>query len=228
MNSETRRALDRDLAAVRDDLLRMGEMLDAAIRRALEAVEAGDRELAADVVGGDAHLNELRFKVEEDCLSMIATQQPAAGDLRAIIAAMNVVLDLERMGDHAAGIAKTVLLMSSETPPPLPLGLVNMADLSRRMLRESLEAYVAGDSEAAYAVAVQDDQMDVLYHGLLQDLLERTATRPESPEDGLYLLFAGHNLERIADRITNIAERVIFMASGQMQELNPEPPDELS
>jgi phosphate transport system protein len=198
-------------------------MVERTIAEALRALRAADEELANAVVDGDIELNELRFEIEEACLAVIATQQPAAGDLRQIVAAMNIVVDLERMGDHAAGIAKTVRRMKPAIYKDLPESLERMAALTQQMLRQALEVYAANDIDRAYNVARMDGQIDDSYQALFGDLLARMLDEEELATNALFLLFAGHNLERIGDRVTNIAERVIFMASGEMQELNPEP-----
>lgn len=220
---DPRVTLDRDLKALQNDLLRVGKMLDSAIERAFRALTDQDAKLAKDVIEDDANLNNLRFQIEENCLKLIATQQPAAGDLRAIIAAMNMINDLERMGDHAAGIAKTVLRIEDLGKLELPSALHEMYEIIRTMLRKVMQAYSAQDTDLANEVATQDDLIDTHYRELYRELLERMANDPQATHFGVYLLYAGHNLERIADRITNLAERVNFLASGRMEELNPEP-----
>jgi phosphate transport system protein len=220
-----RGSLDRDLRIVQEDLMRLGGMLDQAIERSLQALIEGDLELARRVVEDDAQVNELRFRIEEFCLATIATQQPAAGDLRAIIAAMSIVVDLERMADHAAGIAKTVIRMDAEAPVKELIDLPRMAELCREMARQALRAYLAADVELARRVAAQDDALDGLYTQIFRELLTFMIEDPRTTSRALFLLFAAHNLERIGDRATNIAERAIFRASGQMKELNPEPLD---
>jgi phosphate transport system protein len=139
------------------------------------------------------------------------------------MATMSIVTDLERMGDHAAGIAKTVLQMGNLPVRSLPQGILRMADLCQEMLRRTLEAYAQRDPDSAYAVALQDDLIDTQYRVLFREFLDMMNATKDSTDLYLYLLFCGHNLERIADRVTNIAERVIFMSSGEMRELNPEP-----
>jgi phosphate transport system protein len=220
---QSRGTLDRELRSLRKKISRLGDMVERTIAEALRALRAADEELANAVVDGDIELNELRFEIEEACLAVIATQQPAAGDLRQIVAAMNIVVDLERMGDHAAGIAKTVRRMKPAIYKDLPESLERMAALTQQMLRQALEVYAANDIDRAYNVARMDGQIDDSYQALFGDLLARMLDEEELATNALFLLFAGHNLERIGDRVTNIAERVIFMASGEMQELNPEP-----
>lgn len=219
----SRGALDEGLSSLRERMLDLGQRVQAALALALQALQEGDRDIAASIIAEDSELNEMRFAVERICTEAIATQQPAAKDLRAIVAVMNMVVDLERMGDHAAGIAKTVLQMDASGPCQLPGELSRMADSVTGMLQEALRAYAAADPEIAYGVALQDHSIDAHYQELVRTLLEQMAERPPDTSDLVFLLFAGHNLERIADRVTNLSERVIFMASGRMQELNPEP-----
>jgi len=218
-----RAALDRELAALKADVLLLGEMTRSAIARAMESLVNRDTVLAKEVIAGDAAINAKRFDVEEESLSLIATQQPAAGDLRAVVAAMNMVGDLERMGDHAAGIATIVLRMEEEEQIEIPLTLTSMFEMTSEILQQALIAYAQDDTAMAHRVPSMDDEIDKIYKGLFRGLMEFIAEQPQMTTGGLYLLFAGHNLERIADRSTNLAERVIFLGSGMMQELNPEP-----
>ena len=160
MITQTRATLDRDLNAVQDDLLRMGGLLDTAIVKSLEALAKRDQNLARQIVADDAQVNALRFHIEEACIALIATQQPAARDLRAVLAAMIIVSELERMGDYAAGIAKTVLRMGDEPLLKPLIDLPRMADECRTMVRRALDAYVAHDAEMARAVAARDDVID--------------------------------------------------------------------
>lgn len=221
--TQTRTTLDRDLNLVQDNLLRMGSLLDAAIAKSLEALAKRDSDLARQIVADDAHINALRFQIEEECITLIATQQPTARDLRAVVAAMIIVSELERMADYAAGIAKTVLRMGDEPLLKPLIDLPRMADECRTMLRRALDAYVAQDADMARAVAAQDDVIDNLYNQIFRELLSYIVEDPHTTTRALFLLFAAHNLERIGDRAVNISERVIFMTSGEMKELNAGP-----
>ena len=218
--TSSRSILDREFARLRDDMLRLGYLVDAAIEQALQALSQNDTDLARRVIADDAPINQLRFDIEEACLRLIATQQPAAGDLRAIMAAVSIATDIERMADHATGIAKTVLRMGSAAPPQPPADLAPMAAAARRMFRASLDAYVARDADLARRVAAEDDEVDHLYKALFDDLIQQMAKDPALITPCTYLLWCGHNLERIGDRVTNIAERIIFMTTGTLQELN--------
>ncbi len=223
MTIQSRAELDRELAAIRERMLALGEKVASTLEDSMQALRNADEKLAEIIVVGDAKINKMRFDVEKACESVIATQQPAASDLRAVIAALNIVVDLERMGDHAAGIAKIVQLMDDKRPENLPESLERMAARTHDMLQQAMEVYAEADYDRAYNVALMDDKIDDSYQSLTHELLQSMLEDEKSTTRGLYLLFAGHNLERIGDRATNIAERVIFMASGKMKELNPEP-----
>jgi phosphate transport system protein len=221
--SNPRAALDLEIARLRSELIQMGAMVEQSLQQSMTYLRERDTGLAHEVIEEDLKLNDRRFTIEERCLGLIATQQPAAIDLREIVAVMNMVSDLERMGDHSAGIAKTVLRMDPEVKEEPPHGLDHMAESVREMLRRVMEAYTNYSVVLAYEVASRDDIVDDEYRSLFRRLLETMANNPEVTTQALYYLFAGHNLERIGDRITNLAERVIFLGSGRMKELNPEP-----
>lgn len=220
MSATTRATFDRQLAALKDDVLILGSMVDKAIDRSVEALKRRDRNEAQVIISDDMKINRKRFEIEEKCLLLLATQQPMASDLRIIAGIMNIITDLERMGDHAEGIAKINLMMGDE---PLIKPLVDvpkMADRTRDMLHRTLDALVARDAEAAKALAAEDDVVDELYNTVYRDLLDIMIKDPSSISRATYLLWAAHNLERIGDRITNICERIVFMVTGQMEEMN--------
>ncbi len=221
-NPSSRAIFDRDLKDLRENVLRMAELLKSAVTGSLTALREENVELGEKIIEGDLVVNKMRYEIENACLHMIATQQPAAGDLRAIVAGMNLADDMERMGDYAAGIAKVFLRMEEKCAGDLPPSLEEMAELVLSMLKRAIKAYQKADDELAYEVASIDTQIDELYHALYSDLVERITHHPERTTDCLYLMFIGHNLERFADRATNLAEHVIFMTSGKVQELNPE------
>ncbi len=215
-----RATLDQEARAINDDLLRMQKLVDQAILRSVDSLKRRDQTLAQQVIDEDVEINDLRFKIEEACLSLIATQQPAASDLRSVIAAMHMVVEMERMADHATGIAKTVIMMGDEALLKPLVDIPKMAELARDMLRDSLQAYKERDAEKARQVAVRDDDMDGLYRAVFDELVKIMSKTPGSATRATYLLWCAHNLERIGDRVTNIAERVIFVNTGDMQELN--------
>jgi len=220
MSEGLRVTYDREYAHVQDQVLKLGELVDQAITRSLKSLQERDQELAQQVIEEDAAVNELRFHIEEECLALIATQQPTASDLRAVIAAMSITVDLERMGDHAAGISKTVIKMGDEPLLKPLIDIPKMAKLAREMLATSLKAFVERDAAAARVAAERDDEIDVLYKAIFDELVEIMAHKPDAVSRATYLLWCAHNLERIGDRVTNIAERVVFMSTGDMKELN--------
>jgi phosphate transport system protein len=215
-----RATFDQELQDLRDNVLRLGSMVDMAISQSIQALKERDRDLAHKIIADDETVNDLRFKIEEDCISLIARQQPAARDLRLIVAAMNIVLDLERMGDHAAGIATIVLRMGDEPLLKPLIDLPRMAKISQDMLRQSLDALVSGNPDAALAITQIDDKVDLLYNQIFRELVSYMIEDPRTVTRAMYLLFCAHNVERIADRVTNICERVIFVATGRMVEIS--------
>jgi phosphate transport system protein len=215
-----RAVYDQEYAAIENDLLKMTGLVDQAIERASNSLNRRNQALAKEVIQRDEEINELRFKIEESCLRLIATQQPTASDLRAVVSAMNIVVDLERMGDHAAGIAKTVILMGDEPLLKPLIDIPKMVKLGRKMLREVINAFIHRDAEKAREIASQDEAMDQLYKAIFDELVEIMANRHATVARATYLMWCAHNLERIADRVTNIAERVIFITTGDMKELN--------
>jgi len=216
-----RATLDRELIEINDGLMRIGSLVDAAIERSIQSLADRDAALARQVDADDAKVNALRFQVEEECLALIARQQPAASDLRAVLAAFSIVTDLERMGDHAAGIARTVVHMGDQPLLKPLIDLPRMAETCREMLRLALQAYVERDTEKARSIVAMDDTVDGLYTQIFREILSFMVEDPHTTSRGLYLIFAAHNLERIGDRVTNIVERILFMTSGEMRELNP-------
>ncbi|MCX6070183.1 MAG: phosphate signaling complex protein PhoU [Chloroflexi bacterium] len=219
--TKTRAMLDRELTDINELILRIGSLVDAAIEHSMQALAQRDVDLARKVSADDAGVNALRFEIEEACLALIARQQPAASDLRAALAAFSIVTDLERMGDHAAGIARTVLHMGDEPLLKPLIDLPRMAEICREMLRLALQAYIQRDVEKAVLIIAMDDSVDALYTQIFREILSFMVEDPRTTSRGLYLMFAAHNLERIGDRVTNIVERILFMTSGELRELNP-------
>jgi phosphate transport system protein len=215
-----RESFDRALKELQDDLLLLGSMVDKAIERSVRALKDRDFEESHRIIEDDLKINQKRWEIEDKCIQLIATQQPMASDLRFIAAVMNIITDLERMGDHAEGIAK-INLMIGEEPLLKPLiDIPRMADKCREMLRGSLDAFINRDAEAAMRIAEEDDEVDALYNQVYRELLTYMISDPRTITRATYLLWAAHNLERIADRVTNICERVVFTVTGRMVEIN--------
>jgi phosphate transport system protein len=220
MATSTRAAFDRQLHTLQDDMLLMGSMVEKAIERSVDALKRRDVELARQVVAEDELVNARRWQIEERAIELIARQQPMAVDLRVIASVMQIITDLERMGDHAEGIAK-IALMHGDEPLLKPLiDIPRMASEACAMLRDSLDAFVRRDAAAAQAIAERDDIVDSLYDQVYRELLTFMIEDPKSIQRATWLLWAAHNLERIADRATNICERVVYLVTGRMQEIN--------
>ncbi len=220
MSIPARRSLDRALDQLKNDLLMMGGLVAQALQRALECLQSGDPALAQQIVDGDREINRVRFRIEEECLTLIATQQPAASDLRFVMSGINIAGDLERMGDHAAGIGKTVVRMHDEPHvDPIP-AFLRMGAVCQSMLQASLEAFRAESVELARGLADQDDEVDRLYNDVLNEMIALMVKYPDDVATATHMLWCAHNLERFGDRATNIGERVIFMTTGSMKELN--------
>jgi phosphate transport system protein len=186
----------------------------------MDALSRRDLLLARQVIVEDKDVNARRFAIEEACILVMATQQPVAADLRVIVAVLNVISDIERMADHAAGIARIVLLLEGEMPQP-DLGYIpEMAVKARGMLHDSLTALVERDVNAATLVSSRDDEVDSLYDTVYAVIFNKMVRDPAAIVPLTYHLWIAHNLERIADRTTNIAERVVFLVTGRMDELN--------
>jgi phosphate transport system protein len=198
----------------------MGEMVFDAIHRSVEALRNLDAETARQVVANDAQVDRKRWQLEDRCVDLIATQQPVASDLREIIATLSIVRDLERIGDYAEGIGK-IVLMHGDEPLVKPLThLPVMADKAVGMLRRSLEAFVQRDAKAARLICDEDDAVDKLYDQAYHDLIGYMIKDPSVITRATYLIWAAHNIERIADRATNIAESVVYLVTGTPTELN--------
>ena len=214
----TRVAFSHEIQQLRDDVVAMASMVDKAIARAIEALRRQDVQLAREVVAADKTINQHRWQVEERALLLIATQAPMAGDLRVISAVLSIITDLERMADHAAGIAKIVLDTAAEPLLKPLVDLPRMSDLARRMLADSVTAFIALDEAAARAIVERDDEVDALYDQVYRELLTYMMADPGTINRATHLLWAAHNIERIADRVTNICERVVFAVTGAMEE----------
>ena len=218
----TRSVLERSLGEIRDDLVQLGSLVDRAIERAIEALRQRDTALAQQIIDDDTQLNQLRYKIEADCLHIFATQQPMAGDLRGLIAAINIATELERMGDHAEGMSKMLLTDGSDAVGEFVVDLPNMAELCRDMIRSAMGAFLEGDVERARETAAIDDKLDAIYRQMFDDLIALMVRGDIIVTQGMYLLWAAHNLERIGDRVTNICERVEFASTGIMHDMNPQ------
>ena len=207
---------EHDLAELQRRLLSLGETVERSIVSAVWALMHRDASAARRVVRDDAMIDELRYDLEEHALRLLALQQPLAGDLRTISALMGLASELERIGDYAEGIAAVVLRSAALADFEAPPLVYQMAQEARAMLRTALQAVVERDAGAVERLERADDQVDDLYQQVLQELLTTMRAYPQQSEAATYLLWAAHNLERIADRTVNIAERAAFIATGAL------------
>lgn len=224
MTLPQRSLLDREVARVRSDILTITSMVEEAIENAMLALRERDSELARTVDANDKEINLLRYDVEEVGLRILATQFPAASDLRRVIASLHIAIELERMGDHAAGMARLIARMEDETivtPDQSIYQLPKMARRARKMVRQSIDAYVVEDEQLAQAIIKRDAKLNRTYEKVVRKTLADMEL-DASIKRGTYLLWIAHNLERIGDRAVNIAERVIFMTTGRFTDITLE------
>ncbi|MBC7341986.1 MAG: phosphate signaling complex protein PhoU [Clostridia bacterium] len=215
-----REGFQNSLVELQKDILRMGSLVEEAIARAVEALKKQDMALANSVIESDRVIDDLELEIEDKCMKLIATQQPMAKDLRRISAAFKMVTDLEKMGDHASDIAKATRRIGNQPLIKPLIDIPRMAELSQKMVKDSLDAYVNENPELAYAVAQDDDMVDHLHSQVFRELLTYMMEDPRTINQATYLLFISHYLERIADHATNIGERVIYLVTGERKELN--------
>lgn len=216
----TREAYHKALKGLQDELLAMGEMVAAAIKNSVESLKNRDIEASKEIIKNDLLINKKRFEIEEKCLLLIATQQPMAIDLRTIAAILSVITDLERMADHAEGIARINVMIGKESLVKKLVVMPRMAEKGLLMLERCLKAFMERDADVARAICDEDTEVDVMYDQVYRELLLMMIENPKIIEGATYLIWVAHNLERIADRVTNIAERVVFMVTGKMEEIN--------
>jgi phosphate transport system protein len=217
----TREILERRLHHLQDEVLNLGSMVEQSSVDAVKALRRLDVASAQKIENRDGFINQRRFAIEEDCLTLMATQQPMAHDLRLLAAILEVITELERMGDYTKGIAHiTILLEPSPLPPALLDHFDAMAVKANAMLHRALGAFVAGDVKAARTIPAEDDEVDRLFNLIYGELVERMIADPQTVDQTTHLLWVSHNLERFADRVTNICERTIFLATGEMTEFS--------
>ena len=217
-----RARFEQQLAELRDDILRMGKMVEDQLLLALQALDTLDVKLAQQVNTADIGVNKLRFDTEEKCFTLIVTQQPAARDLRAVVSVMNIIVDLERMGDQSKGIAKVIPHLRQQTKQLSLPELKQMGDLVISMLRQTMQAYASDSVTLARIVCAQDSDVDKLYAQVFAKLINQMAddNLAEEIESSYERLRVARELERFGDLSTNIAERVIYRVTGELKELN--------
>jgi phosphate transport system protein len=222
--STMRTQYQQELRHLQDELLRMGSMVIQALHQSLDVLKRQDLDHARQLIIDDQVINALRYKIEEECLTLIATQQPMASDMRLLAAILEIASELERIGDYAKGIARITLYIGRE---PLVKPLIHMPQMCTivvEMLREVLDAFIAQDIEKAHRIPKRDDEVDTLYNLINRDLIDVIMANPKNIDHANYLSWAAHNLERAADRVTNICERIIYTVTGEFIEMDTEEP----
>ncbi len=217
---EIRTNFHKSLKEIQDELMTMGSMVEKSLLRSMEALINRNQELAKQVIAEDANQDRMRYDIEDKCIQLIATQQPMAVDLRTIISILSIVTDLERIGDHAEGIGKIVLMIGDEPPLKPYIDLPRMNEKTVDMLHRALQAFINSDAETARKIVKEDDEVDDLYNQVFRELISFMVEDPRTITRATRLMWVGHNLERSADRVTNICERVVFVVTGKLEELD--------
>jgi len=215
-----RETFDQKLRQVRDDVLLLEGLVENALWESVTSLKKRDKEAAQRIIEADKEINAKRLSIENQILVLIATQQPMAHDLRFLASAIDLASELERMGDYAKGIAKINLMIGDEPFIKPLIDIPAMAQKATDMLRRATNAFMNEDVEAAYAIPLEDDEVDALYEQIYRELITLIMEDPRHITQANYLLWVAHNLERTADRVTNICERVIYMATGKLIELD--------
>jgi len=216
----TRETLDRQILEIFNEIVALSGLVEQAILDAVEALKQRDLDAAQQIYNNDAQINDKRFEIENNALIMIATQQPMARDLRVLASVLDIASELERMGDYAKGIA-LIAIMSGEEPPVKPLiDIPIMANVTVDMLHRAVKAFVDADEAGALAIPKEDDQVDDLYNQIYRELITIMTSDASTIDRATHLLWVAHNLERTADRVTNICERTVFVSTGNLIEID--------
>jgi phosphate transport system protein len=215
-----RKTFEHELQEVKDDILVLGSMVEQAILASVEALKKRDIEAAKNILKADRDINKKRFEIENKLMILIATQQPMAHDLRLLASSMEIISELERMGDYAKGIANINIRMGDEPLLKPLIDIPRMAQKDVDMLHRALTAFVEEDVEVAKSLPMEDDEVDALYNQVYRELMTFVIKDPKAIERANWLLWVAHNLERVADRVTNICERTIFIATGEVVEIS--------
>lgn len=216
----SRKSFQTALEELSQDVLRMGTLVENAICSAVKSLADRDLVLAEKVVNDDDLVDNLQLEIEDKCLTMLALQQPMAGDLRMIGAALKIVTDLERMADHAVDIARVTIELRGEPLIKPLVDIPKMAKLAQEMVRESLTAYIDRDPALAQRLTIKEKEVDRLYLQVFRDLLEIMSKNPSTIRQGVYLLLVALFLERVADHVTNLGEWTIYLVTGKRKDLN--------
>jgi phosphate transport system protein len=216
----TRLHFQQNLEEVKHKVLRMGSLVEVIVDKAVTSLKEQNLELAKTIVEEDDKIDAMELEIEMDCMKLLALQQPLAKDLRTIATALKIITDLERMGDHAVNISKITLEIGKEPLIKPLIDIPRMAKIAQEMIRLSLDAFVKEDIELAKKVAQMDQEVDDIYQAILDELLEMIVKDPSITKQATKLMFVGRYLERIADHTTNVCERIIYMVTGKLEEIN--------
>ena len=223
-----RKIFTQKIQNIQDEVLLLGSMVEEAVTKAVLALKNLDRQQAHQIYDEDLAINEKRYAIENGILIVIATQQPMARDLRELAAMLDVTSELERMGDYAKGIAKVVIKLQN-LDLKIPMGQIEkMTELAISMLHRALTAFIEEDSQTAAQIPYEDGPVDELYESIYHECVEMMMADPQTVDDANLIMWVGHNLERLADRVTNICERTVFIATGDLIELEVDEDDDLS
>ncbi|MFZ5819844.1 MAG: phosphate signaling complex protein PhoU [Chloroflexota bacterium] len=214
-----RKTFENELQQIKDEILVLGSMVEQAILGSVEALKKRDILAAEKILAADKEINKKRFEIENQLMILIATQQPMAHDLRLLASSMEIISELERMGDYAKGIANINIRMGDEPLLKPLIDIPRMAQKDVDMLHRALTAFIDEDLATANAIPVEDDEVDALYNQVYRELMTYVISDPKTIERANWLLWVAHNLERVADRVTNICERTVFIATGDMSEI---------
>jgi phosphate transport system protein len=217
----TRETLDRKTQELLDEILVLGSMVQDAILSSVEALKKRDIKASKRIYKGDLEINKKRYEIENETLILIATQQPMARDLRVMASILEIAGELERMGDYAKGIVNISIRIGDDPLIKPLIDVPRMAEITADMLHRALGAFVANDQETALKIPEEDDEVDALYNQVYRELLTFMIKDPSTIDNATYLLWVAHNLERTADRVTNICERTLFVESGELIEIKP-------
>lgn len=212
-----RRSFDEELKGLKEDMLKMGSYVEEAIHKAVKSLAEQDLDLADEVNKEDERIDDFETKIEEKCIRLIALQQPVAKDLRTIGMITKIITDLERIGDNACNIARITEKIGDEKLIKPLIDIPRMAELARKMVHQSLDAFVNVDADLARETAKTDEEVDILNDQIFRELLTIMMGNPKTINQSTYLLFVGRYLERIADHATNICERIIYMTTGKRE-----------
>lgn len=216
-----RETLDRKIRHLYDEILLMDSMVENAALGAVEALKLRDIDAARNIYNNDKDINAKRFELENELIVTIATQQPImAHDLRLLASIYEVIGELERIGDYAKGIAKVAILLGNEPPVKPLIDIPRMVEIAVSMLHRAVGAFINGDTDLARAIPTEDDQVDDLYNQIYRELVTIMFSDPSTIDRANYLLWVAHNLERMADRVTNICERTVYITTGQLMEMD--------